>query len=83
MRGLKIPNPPNNRPLKKKRKNRHRLQSELLQEIDRRFRELDIEIPFPQRDFHLRSVDSPAADALQSSTATGDSAGTRTQTPDH
>jgi small-conductance mechanosensitive channel len=59
------------------------VQSELLQEIDRRFRELDIEIPFPQRDFHLRSVDSPVADSLQASTATGDSAGTRTETPDN
>jgi small-conductance mechanosensitive channel len=25
-------------------------------EIDRRFRELDIEIAFPQRDLHIRSV---------------------------
>lgn len=35
----------------------HRLtvQSELLQSIDRRFREAGIEIPFPQRDFHIRS----------------------------
>ena len=31
--------------------------SELHQEIDRRFREAEIEIAFPQRDFHLRSVD--------------------------
>ena len=37
----------------------HRLttQSELHQEIDRRFREAKIEIAFPQRDLHLRSVD--------------------------
>jgi len=31
--------------------------SELHQEIDRRFREAKIEIAFPQRDMHLRSVD--------------------------
>ena len=37
----------------------HRLKaiSELHQEIDRRFREAKIEIAFPQRDLHLRSVD--------------------------
>jgi small-conductance mechanosensitive channel len=37
----------------------HRLkvQSELHQEIDRRFREANIEIAFPQRDLHVRSVD--------------------------
>ena len=34
--------------------------SALLTEIDRRFREVDIEIPFPQRDLHLRSVDAEA-----------------------
>jgi len=37
------------------------VQSELLVEIDRRFRELEIEIPFPQSDLHLRSVDHSAA----------------------
>ena len=31
--------------------------SELHQEIDRRFQEANIEIAFPQRDLHLRSVD--------------------------
>ena len=41
--------------------NRRRVQSDLLLEIDRRFRELDIEIPFPQSDLHLRSVDQSAA----------------------
>ena len=40
------------------------VQSELNQEIDRRFRELGIEISFPQRDLHLRSVDGQAASAL-------------------
>ena len=33
------------------------VKSELHQEIDRRFREAEIEIAFPQRDLHLRSVD--------------------------
>ncbi len=33
------------------------VRSELGQYIDRRFREEEIEIPFPQRDLHLRSVD--------------------------
>ena len=50
---------------------RRRVQSELLVEIDRRFRELDIEIPFPQSDLHLRSVDSPAAASLQPSSLKG------------
>jgi small-conductance mechanosensitive channel len=35
--------------------------SELHQEIDRRFREAKIEIAFPQRDLHLRSVDESVA----------------------
>jgi small-conductance mechanosensitive channel len=40
--------------------------SELHQEIDNRFRKLDIEIPFPQTDLHVRSVDGSAAAALNS-----------------
>lgn len=40
--------------------------SELHQDIDRRFRELDIEIPFPQTDLHVRSIDESAAVALNS-----------------
>jgi small-conductance mechanosensitive channel len=40
------------------------VRSELNQEIDRRFREAGIEIAFPQRDLHLRSVDTSAASAL-------------------
>ena len=36
--------------------NRPRIQNELLLEIDRRFREEQVEIPFPQHDLHLRSV---------------------------
>jgi len=46
---------------------RRRVQSELLVEIDRRCRELKIEIPFPQSDLHLRSVDQSAAASLQTS----------------
>ncbi len=37
--------------------NRLNVKSELHQEIDRRFREANIEIAFPQRDLHLRSMD--------------------------
>jgi small-conductance mechanosensitive channel len=37
---------------------RRQVQSEINQDIDLRFRELGIEIPFPQRDLHLRSVDA-------------------------
>lgn len=46
---------------------RRRLQvrSEVLAEVDRRFREAGIEIPFPQRDLHLRSVDGDAAKQLR------------------
>jgi len=40
--------------------------SELHQEIDRRFREAAIEIAFPQRDLHLRTVDERARRALGS-----------------
>ena len=36
---------------------RVKVQSELHQAIDRSFREANIEIAFPQRDLHLRSVD--------------------------
>jgi potassium efflux system protein len=35
---------------------RLQVQTQILQEIDRRFRELKIEIPFPQRDVHIRSA---------------------------
>lgn len=36
---------------------RFRIRSEMLQQIDAHFREAGVEIPFPQRDLHLRSVD--------------------------
>jgi len=61
---------------------RRQVQSELLIEIDRRFRELEIEIPFPQSDLHLRSVDSTAASSLQPSNIEGSSAATMTKTPE-
>jgi small-conductance mechanosensitive channel len=35
----------------------HVLRPHLLERLDQRFREANIEIAFPQRDLHLRSVD--------------------------
>ena len=43
---------------------RRQLQSELNQEIESEFSLADIEIPFPQTDLHLRSIDSQAAASL-------------------
>ena len=37
--------------------NKLQIESDLHQEIDRRFRQASIEIPFPQRDLHMRSVE--------------------------
>ena len=37
------------------------IQSELVCEIDRRFRLEGIQIPFPQRDVHLQNLDGKAA----------------------
>ncbi|RMF46321.1 MAG: hypothetical protein D6751_05365, partial [Deltaproteobacteria bacterium] len=37
---------------------RFRIRSDMLRQIDARFRDAGIEIPFPQRDLHLRSVDA-------------------------
>ncbi len=45
--------------------NRFVVQSALISEIDQRFRVEGVEIPFPQRDLHLRSVDGKAADRLK------------------
>ena len=58
------------------------VQSDLLLEIDRRFRELEIEIPFPQSDLHLRSVDSPAAASLQRSGVEGPPAAPMIKSPE-
>jgi len=43
---------------------RKRIQSELNQTIDSRFRSEGIEIPFPQRDLHVRSVDESPGSIL-------------------
>ena len=40
------------------------VRSQLWVAINRKLREAGIEIPFPQRDLHLRSVDKPAREAL-------------------
>ena len=42
-----------------------RVRSELLQAIDREFRAAGVEVPFPQRSLHLKSVDPSAAAALR------------------
>lgn len=47
------------------------VKSQLLSEIDRRFRAEGVEIPFPQRDLHLRSVDSEAGQRLGSGRGKG------------
>lgn len=46
------------------------VRSELNQAIDRKFRERGIEIPFPQRDLHLRSVEPKVTSALAASSRT-------------
>ena len=38
--------------------------SELYQEIERKFRESGVEIPFPQRDLHIRRVDESPGSIL-------------------
>ena len=48
---------------------RLKVQSDLHQDIDRKFREAKIEIAFPQRDLHLRSVDESVT--LRPSETTG------------
>jgi potassium efflux system protein len=40
------------------------VKSELLQDIDARFRRANVEIPFPQHDLHLRSIDSLVLDRV-------------------
>jgi small-conductance mechanosensitive channel len=41
------------------------LRSDVLQQIYQRFGESGIEIPFPQHDLHIRSIDPAAAEALR------------------
>jgi len=48
--------------------NRRLVHSELHQEIDQRFRQSDVEIPFPQRDLHLRTMDKSVASSLKGET---------------
>jgi potassium-dependent mechanosensitive channel len=48
---------------------RLKVRSEILAEIDRLFRENDIEIPFPQRDLHVRSLDPKLLSAFLESAA--------------
>lgn len=52
----------------------HRLavKSDLLQSIDQRFRQAGVEIPFPQRDLHLRSIDARVMDGLGGSQRSAD-----------
>jgi small-conductance mechanosensitive channel len=45
------------------------LQSDVTVAIAKALKEAGIEIPFPQRDLHVRSVDQPVADALASNKA--------------
>jgi len=52
--------------------NRRLVHSELHQEIDRKFRQSDVEIPFPQRDLHFRSVDNSVAASLKGETTQED-----------
>jgi len=48
--------------------------SELNQDIENEFQMAGVEIPFPQRDLHLKSVDSDAIKAFQQATMTESSA---------
>jgi potassium-dependent mechanosensitive channel len=44
--------------------NRFTVISDLNQEIEKRFRDRGIEIPFPQRDLHIRSADEKIMEGL-------------------
>jgi len=50
------------------------VRSELNQDIENEFQMAGIEIPFPQRDLHLKSVDTDAIKAFQQATMNGSSA---------
>jgi small-conductance mechanosensitive channel len=56
-------------------------QSEILQEIDREFRLNDVEIPFPQRDLHLRSIEPPVTEAISGSTLSNPIENSEEETP--
>jgi small-conductance mechanosensitive channel len=43
---------------------RPEVKSTVLAEVDHRFRTAGIEIPYPQRDLHVRSVDSEVVEAM-------------------
>ncbi len=45
-------------------RNRLPIRSAVLTDLDRRLRDAGIEIPFPQRDLHLRSIDPEALKAV-------------------
>ena len=47
------------------------VRSELGQEVDRLFREAGVEIPFPQRDLHLRSLDKSLLDRMGAGSTEG------------
>lgn len=51
---------------------RRQVLSELNQDIESEFRAAGIEIPFPQQDIHLRSIDEPARRALRGSEQEGE-----------
>jgi small-conductance mechanosensitive channel len=48
---------------------RRQVQSELNQEINNEFADAGIEIPFPQTDLHIRTIDREAAETLRPDTA--------------
>ena len=56
-------------------------QSEILQEIDREFRLNDVEIPFPQRDLHLRSIEPPVTEAISGSNLSNPTQNGEEETP--
>jgi small-conductance mechanosensitive channel len=56
-------------------------QSEILQEIDREFRLNNVEIPFPQRDLHLRSTEPPVTEAISGSTLSNPTQNGEEETP--